>query len=58
MNTVEIREARTALIEEEKKIYAAAQAESERAFTGEELERIEKIENDLRDMDKQYMAAR
>ena len=58
LNTVEIREARTALIEEEKKIYAAAQAESERAFTGEELERIEKIENDLRDMDKQYMDAR
>lgn len=58
MNTVEIREARVALIEEEKKIYAAAQAESERAFTGVELERIEKIENDLRDMDKQYMDAR
>ncbi len=58
MTTVEIREARVALIEEEKKIYAAAQAESERAFTGVELERIEKIENDLRDMDKQYMDAR
>lgn len=58
MTTVQIREARVALIEEEKKIYAAAQAESERAFTGVELERIEKIENDLRDMDKQYMDAR
>jgi len=58
MKTVEIREARTALIEEEKKIYAKAQAESERAFTGEELERIEKIENDLRELDHQYMQAR
>lgn len=58
MRTVEIREARTALIEEEKKIYAKAQAESERAFTGEELERIEKIENDLRELDHQYMQAR
>jgi len=58
MRTVEIREARTALIEEEKKIYAKAQAESERAFTGEELERIEKIENDLRELDHEYMQAR
>ena len=51
--TLEMRTRKEALCAEERKVFEAAQAEN-RAYTVEELEKIEKLEADMRAIDAKY----
>ena len=55
--TLEMRTKKEALCAEERKVFEAAQAEN-RAYTVEELEKIEKLESDMRTIDAKYEEAR
>lgn len=55
--TLEMRTQKEALCAEERKVFEAAQAEN-RAYTVEELEKIEKLESDMRTIDAKYEEAR
>lgn len=55
--TLEMRTRKEALCAEERKVFEAAQAEN-RAYTVEELEKIEKLEADMRAIDAKYEEAR
>ena len=55
--TLEMRTQKEALCAEERKVFEAAQAEN-RAYTVEELEKIEKLEADMRTIDAKYEEAR
>jgi len=57
MTSLELREQKTALCAEERKIFEAAQEEN-RAYTVDELEKIERIEQDIREIDSKYEALR
>ena len=57
MDSLELRDAKAALCAEERKIYEAAKSEN-RAYTGEELETIERLESDMAGIDAKYEEAR
>lgn len=57
MDSLELRDAKAALCAEERKIYEAAKSEN-RAYTGEELETIERLESDMAGIDAKFEEAR
>ena len=57
MSSLELREQKTALCAQERKIFETAQAEN-RAYTVDELEQIEKLESEMRSIDAKYEEAR
>tara|TARA_R100000664_G_scaffold34174_1_gene54652 strand:- start:1479 stop:2693 length:1215 start_codon:yes stop_codon:yes gene_type:complete len=57
MMSIELRDRKVALCAEERTIYDAAKAEN-RAYTADELEKIEKLEAEMRSIDEQQVSAR
>ena len=57
MDSLELRDRKAALCAEERKIYEAAKSEN-RAYTGEELETIERLESDMAGIDAKFEEAR